>query len=365
MPLTDLFQEAERQLVVCNACRYCEGYCAVFPAMELRQAFKDGDITYLANLCHDCRACYYACMYSPPHEFGVNIPKVLSEVRQASYRRYGWPPAFARLVQSVPATVLVIAAAVIVVLGAAVLLAGPGRLLGVHLGPGAFYQVVAYWAILVPGIAALCYWLGVWTAGGVWFWREIRGGAPERLTVAAVGGAVWDALTLRWLRGGGPGCPYPGERASRGRGVLHAFVFYGFLAAIASTTLAAIYQDVFDLMPPYPLTSAPVVFGTLGGVAIIVGAGGMLLVKVRSDRAPAAGAALGMDYVFVITLGLASLTGMLTLALRATPVMGLILMIHLGIVAALFVTAPYGKFVHLVYRFLALVRYRLERESEP
>ena len=66
MPYSDLFQEAERQLVVCNACRYCEGYCAVFPALELRQAFARGDITYLANLCHDCRACYYACMYTPP-----------------------------------------------------------------------------------------------------------------------------------------------------------------------------------------------------------------------------------------------------------------------------------------------------------
>ena len=28
-----------RQMSICNACRYCEGYCAVFPAMELRRTF--------------------------------------------------------------------------------------------------------------------------------------------------------------------------------------------------------------------------------------------------------------------------------------------------------------------------------------
>jgi citrate/tricarballylate utilization protein len=361
MPVADLFQEAERQLIVCNACRYCEGYCAVFPAMELRQAFTRGDITYLANLCHDCRACYYACMYAPPHEFGVNIPQVLSEVRHTSYRRYGWPGAVARALHGVSPTALLVAGAVAVVLGLAARLAGPARLFGLHLGPGAFYQVVAYWAIVLPGLAALCYWVGVWAAGGLWFWREIGEGRPLTPTFRAVGGAVWDALALRWLRGGGPGCPYPDERASHGRRVLHALVLCGFLAAVVSTSLAAVYQDLLGRMPPYPLTSAPVVFGALGGTAIVVGTVGMLLAKSRSDRAPAAGEALGMDYAFVITLGLASLTGMLTLALRATPVMGLTLVVHLGLVAGLFATAPYGKFVHAVYRFLALLRNRLER----
>jgi len=110
--------------------------------------------------------------------------------------------------------------------------------------------------------------------------------------------------------------------------------------------------------------SAPVVLGTLGGAAMLGGTAGMLIAKVRSDRAPAADAMAGMDYAFVVTLGLASMSGLLTLALRATHAMGLTLVVHLGVVAALFATAPYGKFVHAVYRFLALVRYRLERGAE-
>jgi len=79
------FIEAERQMNICNACRYCEGHCAVFPAMEMRLKFTEGDLGYLANLCHDCRACYQHCQYAPPHEFAVNIPRVLSEIRTITY----------------------------------------------------------------------------------------------------------------------------------------------------------------------------------------------------------------------------------------------------------------------------------------
>ncbi|MGV3656121.1 MAG: tricarballylate utilization protein TcuB, partial [Noviherbaspirillum sp.] len=32
-------QEVNRQLQICNACRYCEGFCAVFPAMTRRLEF--------------------------------------------------------------------------------------------------------------------------------------------------------------------------------------------------------------------------------------------------------------------------------------------------------------------------------------
>ena len=88
MPSADLLKETGRQLVICNACRYCEGFCAVFPAMERRRSFAPADLTYLANLCFDCRACFYACQYAPPHEFGVNIPKLMGELR-ADRRLWG------------------------------------------------------------------------------------------------------------------------------------------------------------------------------------------------------------------------------------------------------------------------------------
>src|SRR3569832_2469674 len=66
-----LVQEGQRMMSICNACRYCEGYCAVFPALERRLRFDESDLNYLAILCHNCGACYSACQYAPPHEFNL------------------------------------------------------------------------------------------------------------------------------------------------------------------------------------------------------------------------------------------------------------------------------------------------------
>ncbi|MCP3883415.1 MAG: 4Fe-4S ferredoxin, partial [Sulfitobacter sp.] len=89
----DLLQEARRQAEICNACRYCEGYCSVFPALQAERAFSDGDLTQLANLCHNCRGCYYACQYTAPHEFELNLPQALADVRQDSWEEFAFPRA--------------------------------------------------------------------------------------------------------------------------------------------------------------------------------------------------------------------------------------------------------------------------------
>jgi citrate/tricarballylate utilization protein len=89
-----MVEEGQRMASICNACRYCEGFCAVFPALERRLSFAEGDLTYLANLCHNCGSCYYACQYAPPHEFQLNFPKMLAEIRGESYKKYAWPAAW-------------------------------------------------------------------------------------------------------------------------------------------------------------------------------------------------------------------------------------------------------------------------------
>ncbi len=78
-------QEVARVMQICNACRYCEGFCAVFPAMARRIAFDSADVHYLANLCHNCGACLHACQYAPPHDFAVNVPQVMARTRKQTY----------------------------------------------------------------------------------------------------------------------------------------------------------------------------------------------------------------------------------------------------------------------------------------
>jgi citrate/tricarballylate utilization protein len=364
MPGLDVIREAGRQLVICNACRYCEGYCPVFRAIETRRDFKSGDVFYLSNLCHDCRACYYACMYTPPHEFAINIPQILAESRMETYRRWSWPGFLGRAFKNRSVTAFLAIGMAILVAVLALLFIPSGNLFVAHLGPGAFYEVVPYLAMVAGALILFFYGIAVWLRGGARFWSETSGALKEKGSLKALAAAVGAVLGLRYLKGGGPGCFYPGEQPSAVRRAYHALTFWGLMSDFVSTTLAFIYQDFFHRLPPYELTTTPVIFGSIGGVALLIGTGGLIYYKLRSDVEPAATGASGMDYVFLVTLGLTALTGLLTLIFRATSAMGSILVLHLACIAALFISAPYGKFVHAVYRTLAVIRYEIE-QSQP
>lgn len=355
--------EAQRQLAVCNACRYCEGFCAVFPALELRAEIGSGDLAYLANLCHDCRDCYTACMFTPPHEFAINIPKVLAAARLRTYEHYGRPRVPALFRRSVVGTAAISLAGIVVVWLAVAAFMGPRVLAVPHRGPGAFYAVAPWLAIIVPAIAIALYGVGVALCGAWTFARDI-GGAPSPPRAAAASRAALDAITLRFLKGGGAGCYYPRVRGSSARRVLHHFVAGGFLAALVSTTIAAIEQDILGRMPPFPLLSLPVFFGVAGGVLLIAGTTGLLFLKTRSDEAPASSSMNALDYAFLVLLDLVAVTGLLLLVLRDTRLMPPMLVVHLGLLAGLFITAPYGKFIHFVYRYVALIRRAGEERLE-
>lgn len=104
--------------------------------------------------------------------------------------------------------------------------------------------------------------------------------------------------------------------------------------------------------------------GTTGGIAMLVGTGGLLYLKTRMDAVPAASHSMGMDISFLVLLFFTNLTGLLLLVLRATPAMGTLLIVHLGSVVGLFITMPYGKFIHAGFRFAALIRSAMEQSRE-
>ncbi len=363
MQVSDLIKEAERQMTICNACRYCEGYCAVWPSIELRRTFTKADIEYLSNLCFDCRDCFYACQYAPPHEFAVNPPQIFAQVRTATYEAYAWPRVLGRLVRnSGRAMAFLTLAGVLLVLGLVLAFTGPATVFTAQTGEGSFYRIIPYAMMVGPFMALLLYWLGVWAIGVVRFWRSIGAAPGDVISLGALLRATGDAFGLTYLGGGGVGCNYPNERFSQSRRWLHHLVFYGFLLDVVSTTLAALYDHVLGQHAPYPLLHPVVVFGTVGGVGLMVGTAGLLYLKWRSDRAPAEHQMLSMDTAFLIALFLVAATGMVLLGLRDTAAMGTLLAVHLGTVAALFFTAPYGKFAHMIYRYAALVRYAIEQQ---
>jgi len=357
--MDELFAEAQRQLNICNSCRYCEGYCAVFPALERRSVLDAGDLTHLANLCHDCRACLAACMYAAPHEFALNPPEVLSDVRLATYQGYRYPrlgPAWLR--HPKPAWLrgwsALATAAALVVTALLVLIALTEGISAVfsHGGP---YRLIPYPGLLVTVLLPSAWSAAVMLRALARYWHDTHGPLRDLADWSALSKALLYAARLRYLRGGGADCYYSGENPSPVRRRLHAAVFYGFTACFAATLAAGFMQDILGDAPPYPLLSAPVILGTAGGLGMIIGCAGLAVLKARSDPAPRIG-----DFSLLVGLGALAITGMLTLLLRATPAYGLVLVAHLATIVVCLGVAPYTTFVHGGYRFLAIVADNLE-----
>jgi citrate/tricarballylate utilization protein len=363
MPDLTLVEEVERQLTVCNACRYCEGYCAVFPAMELRRTFDQQDVIHLSNLCFDCRACYNACPYTPPHEYDINLPMVFAEVREQTYAEFSGPRLLSKLFHGNGFMVgLVVAVTIAIVFGSVLAVQGADVLFGVDAEEGSFYRIIPYWAMVIPALLLSGWWLAVLAVGAVRFWRSTGGSPRQMIDTGAFWKATKDAFGLEYLKGGGEGCDYPTEKKSMSRRFYHQALVVGVLFDLASTTLAAVYHNFLHRDPPYDYTSWPVVLGTIGGVLILIGGFGLLHLKRAADRDLASPKMLALDYGFLWLLIAASATGLALMLLRETAAQGTLLTVHLGTIAALYLALPYGKFAHVVYRYAALVRYHVEME---
>lgn len=351
----DRFAEARRQLGVCNACRYCAGYCPVWPELELRTDLTDGDLGYLANLCHDCQDCYTACMYTAPHEFALNPPRVFAGLREDTYRRYAWPP---RPSGWRGAGVAFAAAAVLLI---ALGTAATGRFLSTGgTSAGAPYQIVPY-ALLLVLVAVPALWCAaVLIAGGLRYWRDIHGPVADLARPRAWAAALVQAAQLRHMRGGEAGCDYPGDEPSPARRRFHLTLVAGFGLCVASTVSAAVEQDLLGISPPYPYLSVPVLTGTLGGAGLIAGGAGLLVLKARSDPDRSTPGTRAADYAFTVALLVLAASGLLTLAVRGTAAFGPVLVAHLAAVMAAFAVAPYTKFAHWSYRLLAIYKHNLD-----
>lgn len=359
MPFNDLFAEAERQLNVCNSCRYCAGYCPVWPALELRSELGRSDITHLANLCHDCRDCFTACMYTPPHEFDLNPPKVFAAVREVTYRSYVWPAEPVRWLGGrrgvawafVGASLLLVALSVMT--GRAAVFSGPVT--------GSAYELISHGLMVTVAALPAVFAVAVMARAVLLYWRDIHGPVRDLARARPWAASLRQAATLRHQSGGEEGCAYQENEPSAARRRFHHLVMYGFLLTFVSTVSAGVLETFFDQEPPFPYLSVPVVTGTSGGILASIGCLGLILLKRRADRSQTTETMQRADYAMLWALLALMVTGLLVLAFRTTVLFGPLLVVHLAAVIVAFAVTPYTKFVHWVYRLLSIYKDNLER----
>ena len=362
MRSTDKTTEAARVMSICNACRYCEGHCAVFQAMELRLEFNADTVDYLANLCHNCGACYHNCQYAPPHEFQLNVPAAMAELRQENYGVYAWPGFMGKLFVNNGLWVSLLSIVVIAAFFAATVILTGADFFAVH--DTAFYGVIPHNVLAALFGAVGGFVLLALVASTAKFWRTMQLPNPLKLDYPQVYQGIKDALSLKYLDGGnGQGCSYPDETPSMARRWFHQMTFWGFMLCFAATSSGTIMHYGFDMQAPYGFTSLPKLFGIVGGLGLIVGPIGLLVLKKRADTAPKGKTNKGMDISFLVLLLLTSITGLGLMIVRDTPYVGIALCLHLGVVLTLFLSMPYGKFIHGFYRLIALIVFAVEKND--
>jgi citrate/tricarballylate utilization protein len=349
--------ETARQLQICNACRYCEGFCAVFPAMTRRLSFGQADIHFLANLCHNCGACLHACQYAPPHDFAVNIPKVMAQVRGQTYVQYAWPAPLGKLYERNGLTLSLALAA-----GLALFLWLAQQNTA---SPENFYSIFPH-KLLVSLFAPVFLFAVLALALGVRrFWQDITpatSGAP--VTAPAAAEATHDVLRLKYLGGGhGEGCNNEDDAFSLARQRAHHLTFYGFMLCFAATSVATLYHYAFHLPAPYDLPSLPKLLGVTGGVSLLLGTASLFKLKLQRHPEQGDAAQKPMDLGFIALLFLISLSGLALWLARGQNSMPAWLVVHLGAVMALFATLPYNKFAHGIFRTASLLRHAVEKRQ--
>lgn len=346
-PLTAAMAEAHRQLDICNACRYCEGFCSVFPAMMRQKAFSAGDLNHMANLCHNCRGCYYSCQYTPPHEFALNIPAALAEVRQASWEHYIRPRFLAKAFHE-RGLAIVLAAVT-----SAAALFWLASLSGADPSAG-FYAHLAHnlmVAIFVPVFLAP---LAVIAIGLRAYWRDTGGHWPS---IAELRSAFGSIAQMKNLAGGhGEGCNFEKEdRYTNARRYAHQAVLWGFLLCFLATCSATVLHYVFDWPAPYGLLTPPKILGITGGVLLTFGAIEMIRLKLKADPDLGAKRVWRGELAFTALLGLTAATGLALYAANGTAGVQPLLALHLGCVMTLFLMMPFTKMVHGFFRLSALI----------
>lgn len=351
---TERLQEARRQSEICNACRYCEGYCSVFPALHRQRAFSDGDLTQLANLCHNCRGCYYACQYTAPHAFALNLPKALAEVRRDSWEGHAWPRPVARAFHSHGALIAFALVVGLALLFWAISVFGGAKADG-------FYAALPHNVMIAIFAPAFLFPLASLTLSLRAYWKTVEG---MPLRISHIVAAFHSAAKMKDLAAGhGEGCNFENEdQFSHARRHAHQAIMYGFLLCFASTASGTVLHYVFAMPAPYPLLSMPKLLGVPGGILLTIGTVGMAVLKLKADRNLADARTWGAEMAFILLLGFVGVSGLALYAFGATQAMPVMLAIHLGAVLSFFLLTPYTKMAHGFYRLTAMIREEQNRQ---
>jgi len=342
----------------CFQCATCSAVCSLapegqpFPRRQMLMA-QWGLIDRLAAdpavwLCHQCNDCTVRC----PRD--ARPGDVLQAVRSMVVERLATPAWLGHLVARARSTwPLLLGAPLllwVVLLGLTGHLAWPARVV-------AFEQVVPHVLIYSVFLPVAAWVLAVTFIAGKRFWIVLGASGPPRH------GSFLGAL-LPVLGEIGTHDRFASCEVARPRRTGHFLLVWGFVGAAVTSGLLVVALYGFGMEMPLPLGHPFKILGNLSAVLLVAGVA--LLAWERLARPEVSGGTTAFDTFFLTVVFLVVATGVLSEVARFLlpgAVAGGIYVAHLSFVLALFLTFPYSKFAHAIYRTLAMTHERMIRED--
>ena len=345
----------------CYQCATCTSVCGLsteanpFPRKQMALA-QWGLTEQLAAdpaiwLCYQCADCSERC----PRD--ARPGDVMQGLRAATVRALSFPGFIGRLVANAKVTWP------LMVLGPwlfwAALLFGMGyfpvdeeRLFSAGMHDNGYGAIAPHWllyAVFFPiaGWVTLAAWVG-----GARLWNMMGRGQARSGSFLS---GLWAVLVDVALHRSFAGCS-----AKPSRRTPHFLILWGFAGAAITSALLIVAIYIQKLPMPLPLSHPYKLLGNLSAVALVVGGAQLLIQRYGSGRRLISSTAF--DNFFLILVAVVIGTGVITEVARLGewPVAAFVIYtLHLGVVMTLFLTFPYSKFAHMVYRTLALVHQRL------
>jgi len=338
----------------CYQCATCASVCALstpeipFPRQQMLLA-QWGLVDRLAGdpavwLCHQCTDCSERC----PRD--AKPGDVLQSLRATVIQYLAFPQALGKLVGNARVTWPLLLLGPWLFWVAFIFATGQ---MHVPDGPIIYEHFVPHWMLYVV-FFPVAGWVSVsaWVSGQR-MWNLMGRGTERRGSFL---GGLTAVLTDVALHRSFGSCT---TVASRRWG--HLFLFWGFVGAAATSGLLIVGIYMLGDELPYPMTHPFKILGNVSAVLLVVGGVILLVSRFGSHRSLIRTSAFDGFFIFVV--GTVIVTGVVIevgrLDILPPAVAYGLYTVHLGAVMTLFLTFPYSKFAHMVYRSLALTHQRL------
>ena len=343
----------------CYQCATCSAVCdlatpeTVFPRRQMLWAQWGLVDRFVADpsiwLCHQCNDCTARC----PRD--ARPGDTMQAIRSLMVEQVGAPRFMARLVGRAAATWPILLG-LPVLFWALFVQAVNG--FAASRTPLVYGEVVPVWmiySVFLPaaGLAVLAAAVGARRCWSAWGDGATRNGSLLRGLAAVATDILWHRRFEK--------C---GEARPRRMG--HLLLVWGFLGALATTTLLGILMDVFGVKTPLPQLHPVKILGNVSAVLLAVGVAWLVVNRVADEKA--AGRSLAFDWFLLALVVLVVFSGIgaeLARPLLPVPAALAVYVLHLGTVLSLFLTFPFSKFAHALYRTLAMAHQRLTAQRRP